>query len=362
MEKIWARLAREFAAKGHTVTLVSRKYTGLAEEEIQNRVRLIRKSGFNRTGKKTRDLILDLCYSLSVLGSLPKSKFIITNTFFLPILTGLVPKRFGKTVVSIERFPKGQLWLYSLCARLRTPSEAVRLAAVAAVPSCKNRIKRIQNPVDLRTFFPPRSHRPAARAGEILYAGRIHPEKGLHVLIGAFRILYTEFPDLTLCLLGPAETELGGGGENYSTELTGLAKGLPVRISPPTANPDELAERLRGASIFCYPSLAEKGESFGVAPLEAMATGLAPVVSALAVFQDLVEDGITGLIFDHRSVNPHAELAAKLRHLIVDDRTRDEMGQRAATKAHQFGYEIVAQAFLNDFSTLTNRRSEAKIS
>jgi glycosyltransferase involved in cell wall biosynthesis len=153
-------------------------------------------------------------------------------------------------------------------------------------------------------------------------------------------------------LIGPRETNVGGGGAIYISELNQLAEGLPVEFRPSISDPEKLAKELCAASIYCYPSLAEKGESFGVAPLEAMATGLAVVVSSLSVFRDFIKDGETGLVFDHRSNRPEQELAAKLRILLTDDQLRNKIERQAAITARQFGYEKVADAFLNDFDNL----------
>jgi len=45
----------------------------------------------------------------------------------------------------------------------------------------------------------------------------------------------------------------------------------------PVFDADRLARHYERATVFAYPSLAEKGEAFGVAPLEAMASGAVPV-------------------------------------------------------------------------------------
>jgi glycosyltransferase involved in cell wall biosynthesis len=171
-------------------------------------------------------------------------------------------------------------------------------------------------------------------------------------LIRAFRIINSEFPHTALTLVGPLELDEGGGGAGYAVELELLAQGLPVVFKRPLKDPKELASELRAASLFCYPSLAEKGESFGVAPLEAMATGLAVVVSNLAVFTDFIEDGETGLVFDHKSSRPSQDLASKLRTLILDDELRGKIERQAASKALQFDYDTVAEAYLNDFTNL----------
>ncbi len=114
----------EFAKRGHVVTLVSRKHLGSPKDETLHGVRNLRLSGFSFTGNVSIDKIKDLCYTLSILRALPKAQIIVTNTFFLPILTAIASKAFGETVVDMQRYPKGQLWLYSRCKRVRTPSTA----------------------------------------------------------------------------------------------------------------------------------------------------------------------------------------------------------------------------------------------
>src|SRR5579862_2464162 len=104
VEKIWWRLAQEFARQGHAVTVVSRNYSGLSPREDRSGVRHIRTSGFDRSGYLTIDLICDFLYTLAVLTVLPKSQILVTNTFFLPILASLGRHRFGKIVVSVKRF------------------------------------------------------------------------------------------------------------------------------------------------------------------------------------------------------------------------------------------------------------------
>jgi glycosyltransferase involved in cell wall biosynthesis len=355
VEKIWTRLANEFAKRGHSVTIVSRRFGNLPIRETTQGIQVIRRTQFSRTGSRAGDLFLEMCYAAVLSPTLPSSDVIVTNTIFLPILTGLIPKRVGQTVVSVERFPKGQLKWYSRCSRLRTTSKAVDCAARHQCPSLNGRIKRIPNPVDLRVFYPPVA-RPDARNGTILYAGRVHPEKGLEILIKAFRIVHRNFSGTQLTVIGPHEVGRGGAGVQYLASLKRIGEGLPITFLANTDTPQVLADYLRSGSVFCYPSIAEQGESFPVAPLEAMATGLPCVLSKLAVFEDLLEEGRTGLFFDHKADHPEDILAAKLEMLIVNDQLRRDTEVRAAAKAAQFGYDTIADEFLKDFEALIGQR------
>ena len=113
---------------------------------------------------------------------------------------------------------------------------------------------------------------------------------------------------------------------------------------------NKLAEVYRQADLFCYPSLAEKGESFGVAPLEAMATGLPPVVSKLDCFTDFITDGETGFCFDHRGSDLAQALVMRLHEVFNNWPRTLSIGQRACEIAQQFSYPRVAQLFLEDFT------------
>src|ERR1019366_1136376 len=108
----------------------------------------------------------------------------------------------------------------------------------------------------------------------------------------------------------------GGGGAGWASALRKEAEaalGGRVEWLPPEYDPERLARLYGGLDIFCYPSLAEKGETFGVAVAEAMASRCAAVVSRLGCFGDLVADGQTCLVFDHAAADADRLLADFLR-------------------------------------------------
>jgi glycosyltransferase involved in cell wall biosynthesis len=186
----------------------------------------------------------------------------------------------------------------------------------------------------------------------ILYVGRIHPEKGLGLLASALRLLAAQRDIETLwkgVLVGPVQQSEGGGGESFAGKLKHQLEELPVRFDPPVYDPSALARVYDEADVFVYPSVAESGESFGIAPLEAMARGVAPVVSDLAVFRDYLEPGVNGLVFDHRAADAPQRLAETLRDLIRDKDLRLRMGAQARQTAERFSPAAVAGRYLSLF-------------
>src|SRR5207253_4549263 len=128
------------------------------------------------------------------------------------------------------------------------------------------------------------------------------------------------FDGWNLRIIGPHEISQGGDGAEYLTRLRELANPLGPRCAfvGPVFEEAALLREYQAASIFVYPSLAETGEALGLAPLEAMAAGCAVIVSSLGCFDDFIDDGTTGLKFDHRCDDPAAGLAAQLARLITE--------------------------------------------
>jgi glycosyltransferase involved in cell wall biosynthesis len=108
------------------------------------------------------------------------------------------------------------------------------------------------------------------------------------------------------------------------------------------------------ASLFVYPSLAEKGETFGIAPLEAMAYGCAPLVSSLECFGDFIRDNENGFVFDHRSPNPEKALADRIETLLRRPETFAAAGLKAGETARRFSIEKVAGQYIDLFQSLLN--------
>ena len=350
VEKIWYLLAQELARRGHQVVLVSRQMPDHPREEVANGIRHLRVPGFETPRSLIWLKVLDFLYSLKAVSILPPADIVVTNTFWLPVLLR-DPSR-GKMYVHVGRYPKGQMRFYRRAARLQAPSSAVGRAILAEAPRLSEKVSVIPYPAPTTSSQPPPIEH---REKVILYVGRVHPEKGVHLLVDAFlRGTGGAFTDWKLMIVGPTETKFGGGGAEYSDALKRSAAEMGDRITFAGSIFDSgaLEQTFRRAPVFVYPSLAERGESFGLAPLEAMTHGCAVVVSKLDCFADFIRDGETGFVFDHSSNDPAESLRAKLETLVGDQRILSRIADAGRRKSAEYSLSQVADRFIADFSSL----------
>lgn len=346
VEKAWFALGREFARRGHTVTHLGRCFPGLPDRETDGGVDYVRVRGHAAPARLWRLKLLDLMYSLRVRRALPPGDILVTNTFWLPLLAP--PAACGRPYVHVARYPKGQLRWYPRRAVLQTVSSSIREAILAEVPDAAARTCVVPYPVSPASFAPPSPD----RENVFLYVGRLHPEKGLHVLVKACaQSAAAGLRGWKLRLVGPWAAAHGGGGDEYraALERQAAAAGIAVEFVGPVFAEDELSAHYRRAPVFVYPSLAERGETFGLAVLEAMAGGCAPVVSDLACFRDFVRDDANGAVFDHRAPDAAAGLAARLTELAANPSLRNRLAGAAHTTARGYSLEAVADRYLASF-------------
>ena len=348
VEKIWQGIGERLSLAGHKVTIIEKAGAvhhpdggGLIYQQVR---------GYDRPFGMFRTLLCDFIYSHRALAVVPNSDIIISNTFFLPTIF-MLPQRIIKTgglgllIPSIARMPKGQLRLFRKVSAITTVSNAAKQAIISELRRSEvtNNVYVIPNPVDTSVFHSiGRASKPTRR---ILFAGRIAPEKGVKQLVSAFVKLRKQghMPNFELIVIGPHEVSRGGGGSGYFEACKAGTEGHPIQFLPTIHDPKLLAEEMRLADFFAYPSLAEKGETFGVSVLEAMACGAVAMVSDLACFQDFVTDGSNGFVFDHR-LNVEATLEKTLLKISKSDDISG-MSRNAATTARMFSYEAITAQY-----------------
>jgi len=354
MEKIWYKLGQLMAESGHEVTLVSRRWRGLPDTGTEGRLRHVRLPGFNHTRHLPFNLALDFIWGLRVARALPPGDFVVCNTVALPAFLHRFKPAAGRIAVSLARMPKGQNRLYGDVSLLLASSRAVADQTVRENPRLAERTILFPNPIDWKL------HRDASAQGTtpdpltIGYMGRIHPEKGLENLLAAAALLASraDLPPWRLVLTGAVSVPQGGGGEAYRDSLLATytpALGERLRFEPPVYDAVELARRYGRTDVFCYPSLAAKGEGLSVAPLEAMAAGAAPVVSELDCYRDILQPGINGFQFNQGSSMAANELAAILARLLGDAALRRTIAAQAQASTRAYDFPVAAERLIEEF-------------
>ena len=177
----------------------------------------------------------------------------------------------------------------------------------------------------------------------------------MHLLVEAFaRLRRGEFADWKLIIVGSTDSSEGGDGEAYLRQLRQSAAVARDRVvfRGPIFDSAVLEEEFRAARIFAYPSLAARGETFGLAPLEAMTHGCAVLVSNLGCFRDFISPNETGFVFEGNAPDPADSLVVAFRSALSDPVRLERIARAGQLKSEEFSRARVADKFLIDFEKL----------
>ncbi len=234
---------------------------------------------------------------------------------------------------------------------------------IERAPALADRTHVVYSGIDVGTFAPGQGQR---RSNRLLYAGRVTPEKGVHVLVDAFRRAAEDRPDLELVLAGPLwisdpslftrsvphhlEEVSALAAADYRAELLRRAGRHAARISfPGPLDRDQLRQELQTCSIFVHPALCNEGFAQGV--VEALACGAPVVVSDLGGPQEYLTDGANGCIVP---AGDDEALAHVLTGLLDDPERRTALGVAARALAEQ---QLSAEAAADVLATVLDGRA-----
>jgi len=212
--------------------------------------------------------------------------------------------------------------------------------------------------VDLNLFKPIPSSRAQkflglSRRDFILYVGRIDAVKGIDVLIRAFHHLIQAplkgSQELGLIIIGG---ELDADGLDKSEEMKSLRKmvtkmNLQERVAFwGSQRQDFLPYFYSAARALVLPS---RYESFGMAALEAMASGTPVIASRVGGLQYTVEDEESGLLFTE---GDWRMLSENIREVIENRRLKDKLVKAALTRVKQYSWPKIARKVLSLYNSL----------
>jgi glycosyltransferase involved in cell wall biosynthesis len=191
----------------------------------------------------------------------------------------------------------------------------------------------------------PAAAKPAGRTRQVLYLGRLHPLKGLELLIEAWGRVAAD-GHWRLVVAGPDEQ-----GTCVKLEAQARSLGLTNVVFPGPLYGEEKRRALAEADLFVLPS---RTENFGIAVAEALAAGL-PVITTKATPWSEIE-GSCGWWVD---VNVDAIAQALNTAMGLSDEERAAMGAKARNLVeHRYAWSLVGQTMTTIYDKTLDQSSQ----
>lgn len=240
-------------------------------------------------------------------------------------------------------------WIHRLISPIRRRVLRESRAVVANAPELASLAEHadevsvavVPNGVDTN-YYSPRETEAGARVLRVLFVGRFHRQKNLFTLLSSFSDACKSVP-MELVMVGD-----GPLGDALRVHASALGCADRVVWAGWLEKP-ELRDAYRSCDIFVNPSLYEGMPN---TVLEAMACGLAVVVSNVGGNDQLVQDEGTGLMFD---LTQPQQLTDGILRLAADPPLRHRLGAAArALVSANHSWRTVARSYLDLLGIKTN--------
>lgn len=217
------------------------------------------------------------------------------------------------------------------CAAVTTPSRAMAaeaaalwdlpLASIRVIPAPLGRLE----PVALASAESP-APRPNARA--VLFAGRLEPRKGVATLLDALPSVLAAVPDAQLTLAGEDVPDPASPARRFGApRIAALPEPLRARVRHlGRLSPDALTAQRALAPIAVVPSPTD---NYPNTCIEAMAAGQIVVAARSGGMAEMIEHGVSGLLF---TPEDPAALAEALERALTLPPAEAAAMQRAAAR------------------------------
>ena len=219
------------------------------------------------------------------------------------------------------------------------PSEAESLRSVGL----RAPIAVVPNGVDAPPLAAGAASRPAGAPRRALFLSRVHPKKGLPLLLGAWAQVRP--PGWELVVAGPDE-----GGHRAELEAQAARLGLGEVAFPGPVDDDGKWDLYRSADLFVLPTYSE---NFGVVVAEALAAGVPVLTTTGAPWAELLAHDCGWWV--EPSPRPLAE--ALRAATAATDGQRAAMGARGrALVTRAYGWDGIAAQMAEVYGWLLGRR------
>jgi len=356
-----ANIARCLASLGHDVTVLTAHFADQPHIEIQNGVTIYRIRALRRRQDRStalEQLAFIISASLRTFSLIRQIKPNATLAFFgmpsgavawllkkmyrIPYIVSLrggdVPgfrpydfKTFHKLIGPFLRV------IWHQADAVIANSNGLRDLAIAfdshiEIPIIPNGVDGLQYKNESREWSP----------AQLFSVGRIVHQKGLDLGLRAL----AQLKDLEW------EWHIAGDGPQLDM-LKSLSQELNISDRVKFLgwqNREELTQWYHRSNLFLFPS---RHEGMPNAVLEAMSSGLPVVATRIAGSEELVLDGVTGLLVNAEDVD---SLRDGLRRLIVEEKIRMQMGQASRQRVEtEYSWENVARQYSEKLQAISNK-------
>jgi len=172
----------------------------------------------------------------------------------------------------------------------------------------------------------------------VLYVGRLWYNKGVHLLLLAFKLVAQKIKDAKLLIVGdgPLRNEL----VNVTRRLNLSSKVIFVG----EVDNKELPKYYNSCDVFALPSVFE-GQ--GIAALEAMSCGKPVVAFKVGGIPEVVRNGKTGFLVEPYSIK---DLSKYIVRLLKDKKLREKMGSEGRKIVEEnFQWNIVIKQLTSTY-------------
>ena len=225
-----------------------------------------------------------------------------------------------------------------------TEGEAEHMVSEFDVPMDK--IAIVPPGVDTDRFMPYAESSVPTPKKRIVYVGRLDALKGIDLLIEAFAIAVRRGLDADLQIVG------GGTADEFRRVLGSISQlRLTDRVRLPGVLPQsELPKIYSDADCIVAPSFHE---TFGLAVLEAAASGTPAIAADVDGLRAIVADGKTGYLIADRDARVYAD---KIVELMGNEKLRIDMSKDARKRAETLSWDATVKGLVNIYNRIAKPR------
>lgn len=208
-------------------------------------------------------------------------------------------------------------------------------------------VQCIPNGVDTTRFYPAQYPPTGSQDPIVVCVSKLRYEKGIDVLLQAWRLVQHEIPQARLLIVGSGPLEF---------QLRCMAEALDIRESVEFAGlQTDVCAQLQRAHLAILPS---RWEGMPNALLEAMACGLPCVATRVSGSEDIIEHGVNGLLVDSED---YKAMARALLTLLHDSELTQRYAQAAlATIKLHYSLEQITKRYMELYQSLARYKQDTE--